>query len=1082
MFSGLTMKTEKIILKTTLIIILISLISGISFGQQKYLLSVENSSHLNFYDMQKAFNNYWDQIPESERKGWKNFKRWESFWERRVYPTGEFPDGAKILKEWQQFKMKNEQNSTQSEAQWNLLGPVLNPQSAGNTRDQGLGRINRLRLDPTNENVLWAGAASGGVWKSVDGGRNWFTFPFTQFLSIGVSDIAIAERNPDIVYVATGDCEPSYSNYYSIGLIKTTNGGKDWEVTNLKYSTDNGRNVNRVIVHPDNPNIVIVGTSEGIYKSTDGGNTWSQKEGGKFFIDLEFMPGNPDVVYASTKSWSGNNYIYKSTNNGDTWKEIRTYQGSVRIALAVTPFEPLFVYAVVASTNRGFQSLSVSVDGGDNWDIVSTPSTSKNILGWGDGGPNDQVDGSYGQGEYDLCIAVSPSNGYEVYVGGINVWKSADGGNSFTLMTHWYGGYQKPFIHADIHDLVFANTTNTLYATHDGGIDKTTNGGFNWTNITDGMSISQFYRLGCSQTNPGLIIGGCQDNGTRRLKNDTWMGVYAGDGMEAAIDPTNENRMYASTQYGELARSGNGGSNFSYMIGRNETGARGDWITPFIINPVNTSNLYAGYRDVWKLSNYGTIKSKISNFGSSQNILSLAIAPSDTNTLYAATISDLHVTRDGAQTWTKRFYSGGPISYIAVHPENANRLWITKSNYSAGQKVFEYDGSSWKNISGNLPNVPVNCIVYQKGSPDRLYVGTDIGVFYTDYGSSYWEPYGSGMPNVIVYELEIQESSKKLRAATFGRGIWETDLMDCNLPQPQVNVIGETTFCEGDSVLLEAPDGLSDYVWSTGESTKRISIKQSGNYTLLVNDPNGCKAKSKAVEITVKKVNELNISPLGKYPICDGDTVQLSASLGFQTYLWSTGETTKKITARDTGFYSVKGTTSSGCTAFAEFKVELTPAKPIITRNRNTLTSSEAAAYQWYYNGNPIPDATQQSYEITQAGIYKIIVFDKDSCTNVSDSIDAIVGVDEIKYYDNSVIVHPNPGMGLYNVNIWLQQPNSIEMSLTNLIGVEVWSYSTDYQSGEIIKEINIQNLPDGVYYLTVKFGSQRIIQKIVKE
>ncbi len=1082
MFNGLFMKTTNILLRTSLIIILISFINGISFGQQKYILEIEKSANPNFYEIQKAMNSYWEQIPESERKGWKNFKRWESFWERRVYPTGEFPDATKILQEWQKFQGKKNNNTIQATEEWKLLGPILNPSSVGNTRNQGIGRINRIRFQPDNDNIIWAGAAAGGVWKSVDGGKNWWSPPFTQFLSIGVSDIAIAERNPNIVYVATGDCEPSYSAYYSIGLIKTTNGGTNWEVTNLKYSLDNLNNVNRVLVHPDNPNIVIAGTNKGIYKSTDGGNSWGLKEGGKFFIDMEFMPGNPNIVYSSTKSWSGNNYIYKSSDNGDTWKIVQTYQGSLRVALAVTRFEPLFVYAVVASLDRGFKQLSVSVDGGENWDIVSNRETAKNILGWQDGGPNDHYESSYGQGEYDLCITVSPNNPYEVYVGGVNVWKSQNGGQTFTLTTHWYGGYQKPFIHADQHDLVFANSSNVLFAAHDGGIDKSTDGGFNWTNLSDGLSISQFYRLGCSVTNPNLIIAGSQDNGTRRFKNDGWMGVYAGDGMEAAIDPTNENRMYASNPNGELKRSANGGDYFSHMIGEAETDDKGDWITPFIINPVNTSVLYAGYNDVWRLTNYGTGHQKISNFGGNQNLFSLAIAPSDTNTLYAASIGDLHVTKDGGKNWTKKIYSGGPISYIAVDPANPNRVWITKSNYSSGNKVFEYDGATWKNISGNLPNVPVNCVVYQNGSPDRLYVGTDIGVFYSDYGSSYWEPFGIGLPNVIVQELEIQYSANKLRAATFGRGIWEADLMDCNLPQPQVNVIGETSFCDGDSVILEIANGFSDYIWSNGETSKRITIKQSGTYSVLINDPSGCKAKSKAIDVLVKTVNNLNITPVGKHPMCFGDSVQLSASLGFQSYLWSTGETTRKITVTNPGLYSVTGTTAGGCPAYAEFLVEISPAKPTISRYRNTLTASESAGYQWYLNGNKITGATQQSYKITSAGVYKVVVFDTDSCTNESDSIDVIVGVDEINYSTHSVTIQPNPGAGLYNVKIFLQIPSSIEMTLTNLIGIEVWSFKTEEEGNELTKEINIQSLPAGVYYLTVKFGSQRIIQKIVKE
>ncbi len=1078
------MKKQKLIINYIIIIIFFFFSLGSIFSQES-LLKLEQMKNPNFYDIDKALNEYWGNVNKEqegekeseEMESWSQFKRWESFWERRLYPIGEFPDTKNIINAWQQYKEKNLKNSTQT-AQWTLLGPLDNPQSVGGQREQGLGRVNRVRFDPNNFNIIWAGSASGGVWKSVDGGRNWMTFPFTQFLSIGVSDIAISPKNSNIVYVATGDCEPSYSRYYSIGLIKTTNGGTDWQLTNLKYSLSDGINVNRVLVNPDDPNIVIVGTSDGIYKTTDGGNSWALKQGGAFFIDMEYMPGNANVVYASTTSWGGKNFVYKSDDGGETWKIVQTYNNSLRVAIAVSPAEPNYVYSLVAALNRGFQSLSLSLDGGENWDVMAVPSTVNNLLGWGDGTGTD----TKGQGEYDLCLAVSPSHANEVYVGGVNVWKSVNNGESFTLTTHWYGGYNKPYIHADQHDLVFANYSTTLYAGNDGGIDKTTDGGATWTNITDGLSITQFYRLGCSATNPNLIIAGCQDNGTRRLKNLVWNGVISGDGMEAAIDPTNENRMYGSNQYGELQKSGNGGNTFVHMIGQNETGQQGDWITPFIICQQNPSILYAGYRDVWKLSNYGNTPQKISNFGGNQNILSLALAPSDTNTLYAATISDLNVTHDGGQNWNMRIYSGGPISSIAVDPQNPDRVWISKSNFSDGNKVFEYDGTTWRNISGNLPNVPVNCIVYQNGSPDRLYVGTDIGVFYSDYGSAYWESYGSGLPNVIVYDLAIQYSSHKLRAATFGRGIWEVDVSDCNLPQPQITIIGDTTFCQGDSCTLVAEDGMPNYNWTNGQTTKTIVVKESGAYSYVVNDTSGCKAKSKAIYVNVKTVNDLVITPVGKYPMCKNDSVQLSASLGFQSYSWSTGEKDRKITVYQPGIYTVTATSTNGCSRTTDFTVEISPGKPVITRYRNTLTSSDAFAYRWFLDGNIIPGATGKTFDITQGGTYWVEVFDKDSCSDVSDTLFAILGVDDLSQTGDDITVFPNPGAGIYTLSIKLSQPQKIDAELTNILGMKEWSSEINYDDGVLTQQIDIQNLPAGVYYLVVRYGSGNHIQKIVKE
>jgi photosystem II stability/assembly factor-like uncharacterized protein len=1081
------MKLQKLFISFFLLNIFFFLSFGNLYSQEP-LVKLEQIKKPNFYDIDKIFNDYWSKIPEEqetentfEGEGRDQFKRWESFWQRRTYPTGEFPNATDILRDWEQYKAKNNKNSTQS-ANWTLLGPFDNPQPVPGQGEQGLGRINRIRFDPNNFRIIWAGSAAGGVWKSVDDGKNWATFPFTQFLSIGVSDIAISPQNSNIVYVATGDCEPSYESYYSIGLIKTTNGGTDWQVTNLKYSLSDNMNVNRVLVHPGDPNIVIVGTSDGIYKSTDGGNTWALKQGGAFFIDMEFMPGNPNVIYASTKTWSGTNYVYKSSDNGESWKIVQTYSNSLRVALAVSLAEPNYVYSLVSNLNRGFQSLSLSVDGGENWDKMADPSTVNNILGWYGGTGNDAVKG---QGEYDLCIAVSPSHGYEVYIGGINVWKSNNSGESFTILTDWTGGSGGAYVHADQHDLVFANYSTTLYSGNDGGIDRTTDGGTTWTNLTKGISNTQFYRLGCSVTNPNLIIAGSQDNGTRRLKSSTWNGINGGDGMEAAIDPTNENRMYCSIQTNNgqvLLKSGNGGSTFVRMLGQSETGQASDWITPYIINQQNPSILYAGFVDVWKLSNYGSTRSKISNFGGNQVIMSLALAPSDSNTLYTATMNDLHVTHDGGQTWNMRIYSGGPISCIAVDPQNPNRVWITKSNYTSGSKVYEYDGTTWKNISGNLPNVPVNCIVYQNGSPDRLYVGTDIGVFYSDYGSAYWEPYGSGMPNVIVYDLAIQYSTHKLRAATFGRGLWETDISNCNLPQPKITIIGDTTFCQGDSCILQAEDGFSNYNWTSGETTKSIIVKQSGAYSYVVNDTSGCSAKSPAIYVDVKTVNDLTITPVGKYPMCKGDSVQLNASLGFANYKWSTGETNRKITVYQPGTYSVTGTSSNGCTKTTEFTVVTSPAKPAITRYRNTLTSTDAFAYQWFLNDSIIPGATAQSYEITNDGTYKVEVFDKDSCFDISDSIFAILGVEDINQTQDYINIYPNPGTGIYNLNIKLKQPAKIEATLTNILGINVWSSVLMYNDGVLSQEIDIQNLPAGVYYLIIRYGSDSFIHKIVKE
>ncbi|MFA6570729.1 MAG: T9SS type A sorting domain-containing protein, partial [Bacteroidota bacterium] len=975
---------------------------------------------------------------------------------------------------------KNRDNSTLS-VKWKLLGPIDNPPSAGSTRKQGLGRVNRIRFAPNDTNVFWAASASGGVWKTIDGGKNWFTFPFTQFLSLGVSDIAISPRNPNIVYAATGDCEPSFSAFYSIGVIKTTNGGQDWTVTKLAYSLEGGKNIGRILVHPDNPNIVLAATKEGIFKTTDGGDTWVNKSSGNYFIDMEFMPNNPNIIYASTFSWSSRNYIYKSDDNGETWRQVHSVDNSVRIAIDVTPADSYRVFAVVAKMNSSFNSIWASFDKGDNWELIATPESVGNLLGRDQG---TGADSAVGQGYYDLCIAVSPVNKDEIYVGGINIWKSTNSGDAFSMVANWIGSNGKAYVHADQHDLIYKPNSKTIYATHDGGIDRSYNQGKTWENISDGMSISQFYRIGLSGTDPTMIIGGCQDNGTRRFKNGEWTHVNAGDGMDAAIDPKDANRVYCSSQNGSLYRSTNGGNYFSSMVNKYDIGYEGSWITPFIINPVDTKIIYAGYREVYSIGNYGANQpQKISNFGTNRDLEYLALCEAHPENLYAATGSEVNYTSDAGQNWTKKIYSGGPISSITCHPESPKRLWVTKSGFSPGNKVFEWDGTTWKNISGNLPNVPVNCIVYQKNSPDRLYLGTDIGVFYTDYNSGYWLPFGTDLPPVVVYDLEIQNTAKKLRAATFGRGVWEADIIDCNLTAPTVKVTGQTEFCQGDSVIIEAVGEYPKYEWSNGDTTSRIVVKESGSYALIVYDDKGCNSKSQGVIVNVKSVNNLAITTQGKPGICNGDSVTLVASFGFQKYQWSTGDSVRKIFVKTPGKISLLATAVNGCSKSTDFDVKIIPEKPIIWRDKLTLISSvEAASYQWYLDGTPLEGKTQRDCDIGKLGTYRVEITDTNGCKNSSDTLIIISDVKEEKISENAISVYPNPNKGNFTLKINSSFVGQAKVTITNSIGMLIQKNTVNLQGIPLSAEIRLENVPNGTYMIYCDINGQTFFEKIIKE
>jgi photosystem II stability/assembly factor-like uncharacterized protein len=498
-------------------------------------------------------------------------------------------------------------------------------------------------------------------------------------------------------------------------------------------------------------------------------------------MDMEFKPGDPNYVYASTFDYAGNASIYRSTNAGATFDFIGSIPDGIRINLEVTPNNPSLVDMVVANTQSGLQGLWYSNDSGFSFNEYFTGNCSNNLL-------NSSYDasGCGGQGSYDLAYCINPNDYNEIWLGGVNTWATDDGGLNFYPRTMWNGDPTSnpngtPVVHADKHDLKFHPLqSNTLYECNDGGLYKTSNGGSSWTDLSNGLGISQLYRIGVSQTINDAVVCGLQDNGSKLFDNGNWDDVTGGDGMECIIDYTNANTQYASYVFGELFRTTDGWNTRS-TISANIPGGQptGAWVTPFVIHPTNPQILFAGYNKVYKTTNQGNTWTAISP-ALSDELRSLVVAPSNPNVIYAASFDTIYVTSDGGINWNfaPLGISGAKISYMAVHPSNPQKIYVTLSGYSSGNKIYYSNdgGANWINYSGTLPNLPVNCVVYQNSSNDALYIGTDVGVFYRDAGANDWNSYQTGLPNVVVTELEISYNNNKLWAATFGRGLWNTDL------------------------------------------------------------------------------------------------------------------------------------------------------------------------------------------------------------------------------------------------------------------------------------------------------------------
>ncbi len=763
--------------KFSLISVLIILIS-VGFAQtwKNNLPKDKTKSELTFFDYQDAFNEHWNEykvkngwyIDDDGNKqkayGWKQFKRWEYHNQSRVNPvTGEFPKTSafeqynKHIAKYGNYKSEN--------GNWQSLG--TNYSTSGYA---GIGRINSIAFHPTDDNIFWIAAPAGGLWFTDNEGTTWTPLTDNNEV-IGISSIIIPSNyeSSQTIYIGTGDRD-AFDNY-STGVLKSTDQGASWNTTGLSFIPADNEVINILLLDPENDSKIYAATSAGLYVTEDGADNWNILNDIEF-IDIEFKAGNTDYMYATTREGE----IYRSTNNGINWEQVFTSGTGNRIELAVSANNTNIVYAIVSNTSNGLLGIYKSGNSGESYELVFDD---YNLLGWDAGGS-----GNNGQAWYDLALAADPNNANILFCGGVNTWRSIDGGETWNIMSHWSGGGGVQAVHADKHCFKFRNNTSVMFDCNDGGVYKTENG-TNWTDLSNGLTISQIYRIGVSQTVVDETIAGLQDNGTKLRSNGTWEDVVGGDGMECIVDFTDENIQYGSLYYGAIYKTSNHWASGTEITTRIPGGANGAWITPYTLAPNDNNIIYIGYSTLWKSSDQGNNFTNIGNFGS--NLQSLAVAPSNQEVIYTANYNEIYKTNNGGNDW-QNITNGLPVSttsikYISVKNDNSDVVWLALSGYN-GDGVYETidGGASWTNISEGLPEIPVNCIVQNKLETTnvQLYAGTDFGV-YIKNGTDSWTLFNNGLPNVVVSELEIYydfvvPENSLLRAATYGRGLWESDI------------------------------------------------------------------------------------------------------------------------------------------------------------------------------------------------------------------------------------------------------------------------------------------------------------------
>jgi PKD repeat protein len=787
-----------------------------------YWTEMMKAPDANYYKVKRAFDLYWKDSVPARGHGYKVFKRWEWRVRDKMLPDGSIQWNRGSLNEtgFNSGQSNNQQGLMGMAApcpatgRWTAVGPQKHPYNQSG-QPTGVGRINGFAFHPTDSNVVFALAPQGGVWKTTDNGLTWLHLfgknPVVN--TIGASSMLLSYNNPDTMYIGTGDRDAGDAP--GMGVVWSTNGGITWSARNSGIGT---LTVGKMVMHPKNSAIIIIATNGGIYRTTNSGLTWTFIISGNY-TDIVMHPNNPNLIYATR-----NGLFFRSTNNGQSFVQITAGlpTGSSRGQIAVSKANRAYVY-FVTTPSVNFQGLYRSADSGLTF---TTRSTTPNILGYYDGtaGTGDLTNG---QGWYDLDIDADPKNAEVVYVGGINIWKSVNGGTTWTQVGHWFGGYGADDIHADQHAIDFNITGSKLYSGNDGGVYYTLNAGSRWINISTGIQNSQIYRIAHAKTDEFIGAQGYQDNGSSQTTKDEFYTYYGGDGMDCQVDPTDANYVYGSYVFGRIYRAVD--KNSIATVGANGTGGineGGNWLTPFILQEGQPATMFAGYGNVWRTTAVKTASPPTwtaisTGFG---GVRMLENSPARNAMLYALQ-NNGNIQRTGnvgsaSVSWVSLGTGPGGVRWIEAHHKDSNRVYCVNATtlYRSINK-----GQTWTAVATPAGAGALNmCLIDTSSNTEMVYIGSERGIYVWDSLGNQWVNYNKDFPvwadvtDMDIWYSPRGKSQSKIVASTYGRGVWRSNLYDrgTQIPKSGFYAFDSVLTVGGKTKLYEKISGsVSALVW-----------------------------------------------------------------------------------------------------------------------------------------------------------------------------------------------------------------------------------------------------------------------------
>lgn len=808
------------------------------------------------------------QAIEDPIKMKKPMRRVYEFIRERAYPNETIDADARIKAIKQMENLVHSKNSKELlmalQPEWKNIGPF----NIG-------GRIKSVAVHPTKEGWVYAAAAAGGIWRTTNGGEFWEPlFDFENGIAFG--SIAIDPNNPDIIYAGTGEAVLSSSVVYlGAGLFRSTDGGNSWNVIGL---TDVGA-FSKVYVHPMNSNLIIAGAvkrNHGFFISTDAGKTWQKRFSGSV-SDVSINPFNPNEFVIGVNS----NGIYFTSDAGLNWEErnVGLDANIGRVSVQFAPSNPNIVYALMEISGLGY--IYRSENKTKSWQRVYT-------------GTNEFF---RGQGFYNNFIEVHPTNPNIAIAGGIDLFRTFSG-TTWNNVTFSYSGGS---VHVDQHHAAFdPKNPNIIYLGNDGGMYKSLDLGTNWTEINKNLQVTQFYGMAIDHTKRNLTYGGTQDNGTLGNRNDLWNFISGGDGFRVAVDHTNPNIFYGfSTPGGNIVpyRLNFTSGTFKYLtngLNYNDN----IWDPPIYIDPTDNYTVYHGRTRLYVSYSQGDVWSDMQLRTSGGRFTAIAVSPLDNGIIWAGTSNgELFVSDDGGYRWSRVSDNGlinRWIKDIEVSRENKNVAYVVYSGFGTSH-VFKTTnlGASWIDIGFSLPDIPVNAIAIHPENEKMIFIGTDIGVFASFNDGKDWFPYGrnlarSPVTDIAFNEYFIGQPSIKLRAATHGRSIWEVDVTDENISEPEITApAGGEVWTSTTSNVISwygfKPPVKIEFTYNNGKEWIRIADNVQGN-NLLWNVPNIPSIYCRIRVTSVSEPSQVKISNTFSIKLLETGSIVKYGSVSFVPY------------------------------------------------------------------------------------------------------------------------------------------------------------------------------------------------------